>query len=31
MNAMFYGCSEEFIKEIKSRYKNIYEFAFDPQ
>jgi len=31
MNAMFYGCSEELINQVKSKYKNIYDFAFDPQ
>jgi hypothetical protein len=31
MNAMFYGCSEELIKKVKSIYNNIYDFAFEPQ
>ena len=31
MNAMFYGCSEELINHVKSKYKNIYDFAFNPQ
>ena len=28
MNYMFEGCSDEFKKKIKSKYKNIKEVAF---
>ena len=29
MDCMFYGCSDEFRKKIKSQYKNIKEEAFN--